>query len=102
MIESTTTYQQAADLAKSNQDLAVFFFDPECHLCADFIPGAVDVLKTLIDHVHVINAKQSPFPPPNLPCAYFYRKDDSVPLVRVGVGPIELVENDFRKFYGKI
>jgi hypothetical protein len=102
MIESTITYQQAADLATSNQDLAVFFFDPECHLCADFIPDAVNLLNTLIDQVHVVNARQSPFPPAQLPCVYLYRKNEQVPVVKVGVGPMELVENDFRKFFRKI
>jgi hypothetical protein len=102
MIESTTTYENAACLAKSNQDLAVFFYDPACHLCADFIPEAVKLLTSMIDQVHVVNARQSPFPPAQLPCVYLYRRDEEIPVVKVGVGPIELVENDFRKFFGKI
>lgn len=102
MIESTITYQQAADLAKSKQDLAVFFFDPECNVCADFIPDATKLLSTIIDQVHIVNARQSPFPPSHLPCAYFYRQGDEVPLVRVGVGPIDVIENDFRTFFRKI
>lgn len=102
MIESTITYQQAAELTKSNQDLAVFFFDPECHFCAEFIPDASNLLKTLIDQVHIINARQSPFPPSHLPCVYLYRQGDEMPAIKVGVGPLDLVENDFRNFYGKI
>lgn len=102
MIESTSTYQQAADLAKSGEDLAVFFFDPACELCAGFIPEASKLLSTIIEQVHIVNARQSPFPPSHLPCAYFYRKGDEVPLVRVGVGPIDVIENDFRKFFRKI
>jgi hypothetical protein len=102
MIEPTLTYQQAADLATSNQDLAIFFFDPECEFCAGFIPDAVNLLKTIIDQVHIVNARQSPFPPAHLPCTYLYRQNHDVPLIKVGVGPMDLVENDFRQFYGKI
>ena len=102
MIESTTTYENAAELARTNQDLAVFFFDPECHFCAEFIPDAVNLLKPIIDQVHIVNARESPFPPSHLPCAYLYRQGDDVPVVKVGIGPLDLVENDFRKFYGKI
>lgn len=102
MIESTITYQQAADLTTSNQDLAVFFFDPECHLCAAFIPEIVNLLTPLIDQVHVVNTREAPFPPSHVPCVYLYRKDDKIPLVRLGVGPLETIENDFRKFFRKI
>ena len=102
MIEPTITYQEAADLATTNQNLAVFFFDPECEFCAGFIPDAVNLLKTIIDQVHIVNAKQSPFPPSHLPCVYLYRQNDDLPAIKVGAGPLDLVENDFRKFYGKI
>ena len=102
MIESTTTYQQASLLTKNNQDLAVFFFDPGCHLCAAFIPDSVNLLNTIIDQVHVVNAREAPFPPSQVPCVYLYRKDDVIPLVRVGVAPIEMIENDFRKFFRKV
>ena len=102
MIESTITYQEAANLAITNQDLAVFFFDPNCEFCAEFIPAAANLLKTIIDQVHIIDARQSPFPPSHLPCVYLYRQSDDIPAIKVGVGPLDLVENDFRKFYGKI
>ena len=102
MIESTTTYQQAVELTKSNQDLAVFFFDPECHLCAAFIPEVATLLKTMIDQVHIVNTRESPFPPTHVPCVYLYRKDENIPLARVGIGPIEMIENDFKEFFRKI
>jgi len=103
MIKKNIEYSQAVELTKNQVDQAFFVFSDRCEVCGQFIPEAANILKTFInDNIYFIEADDMPFPPPEVPILYLFRKDLSEPRLRVGIAPEELIKNDFERFYKKI
>lgn len=90
----------AAEYQNSDKVIAVFFVDPNCDICNEFVHKDVKELtekyKDKYQAVYVKNTRGMAFPPTSWPTAYIFVPNcpNEMPLRRSGAAPTELVEQD--------
>lgn len=90
----------ACNYKNSDKVFAVFFVDPLCDICNEFVHKDVknlaDKYASKYSAVYVKNTDGMNFPPTSWPTAYIFVPNcpNEMPLRRSGAAPLELVEQD--------
>jgi len=98
-----TAENLALDYKNRDKILSVFFVDPLCDVCNEFVfNGVVHVAENYKDDYEIVYVKDTagmPFPPTSWPTAYIFVPNcpNEMPLRRNGDAPLELVERDIKR-----